>query len=521
MAKPFLGGRIVLGTEFSGYKIGLFEAGTSTQKTTYTDSSLTAGNENTHPVVLDANGAAQIYFDGNAKAILYTGADVVVYTDDNINLESTSSATGADNLILNNSFEDDTDGDGIPDNWTRTLYTGGAFTLDTTTQSHGSKAAKFTSTGTGGGYLTSTATYAIRPSTSYSVGVNLKSSDAGVRNVVEVLWYKADGTASSTASTTLLDDSTTNPTGWTENWYETSSPSDAYFAKIRLTGCHSSDATAGSTHFDDVNFTAGVLRRAKTTFTNTVTMSAKSMYWAKGADIVSAATLVLGDDGNMFDVTGSTGPITAITVPAGMLFMLQFDSTPTLTHGANLRLPNATSITAVAGMKLIGFATAANSVEVLSCTPRPGEILQVVNTQTGAVATGSTAIPADDTIPQNTEGDQYMTLAITPKLSTSKLLIEVHAEISNSAICRNALALFQDTTVDALAAVSEYLSTATALHPIVLRHYMTSGTVSATTFKVRIGPESGGGTVTFNGQSAGRIFGGVAASSITITEIAA
>ena len=289
MAKPFLGGRIVLGTEFSGYKIGLFEAGTSTQKTTYTDSSLTAGNENTHPVVLDANGAAQIYFDGNAKAILYTGADVVVYTDDNINLESTSSATGADNLILNNSFEDDTDGDGIPDNWTRTLYTGGAFALDTTTQSHGSTSAKFTSTGTGGGYLTSTATYAIRPSTSYSVGVNLKSSVADVRNVVEVLWYKADGTASSTASTTLLDDSTTNPTSWTENWYETSSPSDAYFAKIRLTGCHSSDATSGSTNFDDVNFTAGVLRRAKTTFTNTVTMS----------------NTVTVTDGTKFNIVGS------------------------------------------------------------------------------------------------------------------------------------------------------------------------------------------------------------------------
>ena len=267
----FFGGRVVLGTEFAGYKISIFDAGTSTAKTTYKESALTTAN--VHPVVLDANGAAQIWFSGNAKAILYTAADAVVYTDDNVNLESSSSATGADNLILNNSFEDDADGDGIPDNWTRTLYTGGAFTVDTTTQSHGDTSAKFTSTGTGGGYLTSTATYGIRPSTSYSVGVNLKSSVADVRNVVEILWYKADGTASATASTTLLDDSTTNPTSWTENWYETSSPSDAYFAKIRLTGCHSSDATSGSTWFDDITFTAGVIRRAKTTLTNTLTMS--------------------------------------------------------------------------------------------------------------------------------------------------------------------------------------------------------------------------------------------------------
>ena len=102
------------------------------------------------------------------------------------------------------------------------------------------------------------------------------------------------------------------------------------------------------------------------THSGTVTMSAKSMYWAKGADIVSAATLVLGTDGNMFDVTGSTGPITAITVPAGMLFMLQFDSTPTLTHHAtNLNLPGAANITAVAGDRAICFATAANTVHIL------------------------------------------------------------------------------------------------------------------------------------------------------------
>ena len=96
------------------------------------------------------------------------------------------------------------------------------------------------------------------------------------------------------------------------------------------------------------------------THTNTV-------YWAKGADIVSAATLVLGTDGNMFDVTGSTGPITAITVPAGMLFMLQFDSTPTLTHHAtNLNLPGGANITVAAGDRAVCFATAANQVDVIS-----------------------------------------------------------------------------------------------------------------------------------------------------------
>ena len=92
----------------------------------------------------------------------------------------------------------------------------------------------------------------------------------------------------------------------------------------------------------------------------------KTQSWSKGSDISSASTLVLGDDGNYFDVTGTTGPITAITVPAGTLFMLQFDSTPVLTHHAtNLNLPGSANITAAAGDTLVGFATAANQVKVL------------------------------------------------------------------------------------------------------------------------------------------------------------
>ena len=124
----------------------------------------------------------------------------------------------------------------------------------------------------------------------------------------------------------------------------------------------------------------------------TVTMSGKSMYWAKGADIVSAATLVLGTDGNMFDVTGSTGPITAITVPAVMLFMLQFDSTPTLTHHAtNLNLPGGANRTAKAGDRLIGFATAANQVHVIDYIDVDGLPVVASISQTPTATTSGTS----------------------------------------------------------------------------------------------------------------------------------
>lgn len=151
-----------------------------------------------------------------------------------------------------------------------------------------------------------------------------------------------------------------------------------------------------------------------------------------------------------------------------------------------------------------------------------GSVVQVVNTQSGAVATGTTVMPYDDTIPQNTEGDEYMTLAITPTSATNKLKIDVVFNGGNSSSASMmSVALFQDSTAGALAAVGDQYLTGSKASVISFTHYMTSGTTSATTFKVRAGSDQAG-TTTFNGngQSAGtRTFGGVAVSSITITEI--
>lgn len=141
-------------------------------------------------------------------------------------------------------------------------------------------------------------------------------------------------------------------------------------------------------------------------------------------------------------------------------------------------------------------------------------IIQVVNTQTGAVATGTTIIPYDDTIPQISEGNQYMSLAITPSNVNNKLLIQVvcNGETGQTLTA----ALFQDDTANALAAASGFSNN--YMVSIAFNYFMTAGTTSSTTFKVRMGG-SAAGTTTFNGVSGGRKFGGVLMSSITITEI--
>jgi hypothetical protein len=83
------------------------------------------------------------------------------------------------------------------------------------------------------------------------------------------------------------------------------------------------------------------------------------------------------------------------------------------------------------------------------------------------------------------------------------------------------MALFQDTTANALAAVDGKVNdpTVTSTTNLKLTHTMTSGTTSATTFKIRAGT-AGAATTTFNGNVGGRKYGGVMASSIVISEMA-
>ena len=144
--------------------------------------------------------------------------------------------------------------------------------------------------------------------------------------------------------------------------------------------------------------------------------------------------------------------------------------------------------------------------------------LKPVNFQTGAVNANTTNMVWDDTIPQNDEGEEYMTLAITPTSATNKLRIDVVLNGSASGATANiVMALFQDSTVNALAATHSDHTGSDDPDQIVLTHFMTAGTTSATIFKIRAGSTSG--DFTFNGSAGARKLGGVMASSITITEV--
>lgn len=143
------------------------------------------------------------------------------------------------------------------------------------------------------------------------------------------------------------------------------------------------------------------------------------------------------------------------------------------------------------------------------------KVVQIQKATSTTAATTTSRIPNDNTIPQNTEGAEYLTLAITPTSSTNRLLIEFNGYGIGAA--NVSLALFQDTTANALAAISA--SGGSVQGAMALRHEMAAGTTSATTFKIRFGRSGTSGTATMLGDTSGvNLYGGVDMAVLTITE---
>lgn len=321
--------------------------------------------------------------------------------------------------------------------------------------------------------------------------------------------------------------STTLPTGLTIPGFAHSGANSDITSMTGLTGVlQAPTAIASSAGLNALAFTYTASAVNYLTLANAATLSSPGLT-ATGTD---------ADIGIIFQIKGSSAVafLGTASVPAQVQL---YEQTTNGTNYIGLKAPAALGANIIYqlpgtdgsanyplltnGSAVLSFGilpVAGGGTGVVSSNP----VIQRVNTQTGAVATGTTIMPYDDSVPQSGEGDEYMTLAITPKNSANKLKIEVAANTSSTAVTGNviSMALFQDATAGALAAVnSGTLVTATgtivAMPPLV--HTMTAGTTSATTFKIRIGA-SAAGTTTFNGAGGARFFGGVIASSITITE---
>lgn len=151
--------------------------------------------------------------------------------------------------------------------------------------------------------------------------------------------------------------------------------------------------------------------------------------------------------------------------------------------------------------------------------PLPGDRIQRQFTQSGAVATGTAVFPTDDTTPDITDGNEYMTLAITPTSAGNILIVEMQGHLSHSADNFMHLAMFQDATSAALASTGVFTGAATNAG-LRMKHAMLAGTTSSTTLRMRGGGASGT-TTTFNGFGGARKDGGKLNSYIDIEELMA
>lgn len=150
---------------------------------------------------------------------------------------------------------------------------------------------------------------------------------------------------------------------------------------------------------------------------------------------------------------------------------------------------------------------------------KTGDVIWSGRTDYGLVATGTTIMPIDDVAPpQNTEGDQYMTIT-TPALSVlSNATIDCQASLGASlSLTEVASAMFQDAIASALVAISTSNADNTRSEPVNLSAEVSlDGTAS--TFNFRAGMEAAG-TTTFNGVGGVQRFAGVCNSYIKATAV--
>jgi hypothetical protein len=144
------------------------------------------------------------------------------------------------------------------------------------------------------------------------------------------------------------------------------------------------------------------------------------------------------------------------------------------------------------------------------------KLVQTQTFSTGTYASGINPIPADNSIPQITEGDQYMSLTFTPTNAASTLEISVTFNAAIASGSYTIAALFVVGTSNALKSVFTAIAANSGAN-LSMFHSQVAGTTSPLTFTVR-GGAAAAATMYFNGASGSPFFGGTIASQITIKE---
>lgn len=270
------------------------------------------------------------------------------------------------------------------------------------------------------------------------------------------------------------------------------------FAKVPNTDADQQNALGGSLAFTGTTFT--IATGAITPTRTNVVLAAES----GTSDTLDTMATTSVSDGGLLILSVDTGDTITINDASGA--------------AGQIHLIDSQDLVLSGDDRLIVQRDGADWYELSRTVSSDREVVQIQYTTVETTTDGTTVIPADDTIPQNTEGDERMTLAITPTNANNILYIEAICHMAVAASAAVTAALFQDSTANALA-VSSMQTGSGNLAQVRILHRMTAGTTSATTFKIRVGAASG--TTTFNGVGGSGFYGGVMLSSLKITELRA
>lgn len=442
-----------LGIVGDGYKLFFYETGTTTLKSTYSDEDLTIAN--TNPIVLNAAGRPDVDIWGSDPS-LYR---MILGTPDSVvgNITTIVDVDPVDNYQIDNIANLNP----IPTAyWGTTAGSSTAYTLEEPLVDIS--------------FYSNTQTFFVDFHIACGASPTLKIKDLPA---ITLKKYKGDGTTTDLVTNDL---------------------------QIQRYLCVNNGTNIIVLNIEAQSIQSGTAQ-LKTIATGAITIEIDYSSYIVDTESVSAT-----DDLDTIS-GGKNGQIIFLSNANNSRFVVLKNGT------GNIKIEDGGNITLSSTTQIVCLRYDATGViwEVLfnSLTKN---ILQIVYFQTGAYATGGTTLPYDNTIPQNTEGNEFMSLAITPKNTTSLLKIDVITVLSSNATKTLATALFQDSTVNALA-VSASSVTPSYLTVQKLTYYMTAGTTSSTTFKVRCGSEAGGNCY-FNGNSTTAVYGGTLSSSITITE---
>lgn len=149
---------------------------------------------------------------------------------------------------------------------------------------------------------------------------------------------------------------------------------------------------------------------------------------------------------------------------------------------------------------------------------RTGDVLSSVFDSDAAVATGTTVMPTDNTIPQITEGNEYMAVSIQSRSLCNILNIRAQGVFAHTAVTTVNMALFEDGTNNALAVSAVKIPASNDVMTCTINHRRLVSTVSLTAYRIRAGASTGA-TTTFNGSAGAQLFGGVCNSMLEVIEV--